>query len=394
MSRSTTWVVRIVGLVVVGAAIVWVLRPRPLMVTVGTVTRGPLDATVVAEAKTRVKDLFTVAAPVDGELERISFKQGEPVALASVVAHILPVQSRPLDPRSRAEAQAAVSSARASVERAVATEKEAAAALAHAESTLETTRRLANERVVAANDLEHAGHELEIRQQALQASRAALTVARSELVRAEAAASSSTTATGRTLTTVRAPVAGRVLRVLRESAGPIAAGTPILEIGDTAALEIAADFLTTDATSVRPGAAATIRDWGDGPPLRARVSRIDPAAFTKVSPLGLEEQRVSVMLDFVDPRPPSLGHDFHLNVAIVTWHGDDVLRVPATALFRVGEDWAVYVVRDGRVAQAKVVIGRTDGAHTVIERGLDAGAVVVVQPSDTVRDGARVTIAS
>lgn len=392
MTRPVAWTIRVTALLVVIAGVAWILRPRPIVVDAVRVERGTLEATVSAEGKTRVKDLFTVAAPVDGELERIVLKAGDVVRPSAVVAQMWPVAPRPLDVRSRAEALAAVTSARAAVERAEATQKEAAGALTHAESTFNTTKRLAADRVVAANDLEHAGHELEIRRQALQASRAALEVARAELQRAEAVAAVSTTASGRALTQVRSPIAGRVLRVLHESAGPVTAGTPLLEVGDTANIEVAADFLTTDAMGVQPGAPATIRDWGNGPPLAARVRRIDPAAFTKVSPLGLEEQRVPVVLDLVEPRPLTFGHDYHVNVAVVVWKGDDVLTVPSTALFRVGEDWAVFVMRNNRAELTRLSVGRSNGTRTVVDRGLAAGDLVVVQPSDALQDGSRVAV--
>jgi HlyD family secretion protein len=392
MKRSLTWTLRIGSLLLVAAGVAWLLRPRAMPVDVALVVRGPFEATVTADGKTRVRDLFVVAAPVDGELQRISLKNGDAVAVSAVVAEILPVAPRPLDVRSRAEADAAVTSARAAVERAAATQKEAAGAVTHAESSYETTQQLAAKQVIAPIDLDHAGHELEIRRQALQSSRAALAVARAELVRAEAAAGISTNAAGRAVTQVRSPIAGRVLRVLRESEGTVAAGTPLLEVGNTSNIEIAAEFLTTDAMAVRPGASATIQDWGEGQPIAARVRRVEPAAFTKVSPLGLEEQRVTVVLDVVDPRSVSFGHDYHVNVAVVVWRADTALAIPSTALFRIGADWGVFVVRNGSAHLTRVQTGRSDATRTVIERGLSEGDAVVVQPSDALTDGARVAV--
>lgn len=392
MTRPVTWTVRVAATVAVIGGAAWVLRPRSIVAETAPVARGTLEATVTAEGKTRVKDLFTVAAPVDGELERIALKTGDSVRPSTVVAQIWPVAPRPLDVRSRAEALAAVSSARAAIQRAEATQREAEAALTHAESTRDTAQTLAKGGAVGSKEFEHAEHEVEIRRDAVQASRAALDVARAELVRAEAAVATSTNPAGRAMTPVRSPIAGRVLRVLHESAGPVSAGTPLLEVGDTANIEIAADFLTADAMAVQPGAPATIRDWGDGPPLFARVRRIDPAAFRKVSPLGLEEQRVSVVLDLVDPRPPTFGHEYRVNVAIVVWKGDDVLTLPSTALFRVGEDWAVFVVRENRARVTRVTVGKSDATRSVVERGLAAGDRVVVQPSDSLQDGSRVTL--
>jgi HlyD family secretion protein len=272
MNRPLGWSIRIAAAVILIAGVAWVLRPHPIVVETATVTRGGLTATVTAEGKTRVRNLFVVAAPVDGELERIALKAGDTVSASSVVAHIWPAAPRPLDVRSRAEAVAAVAAARASVDRATAAEKEAAAALVHAESTSNTSARLAKEGVVAPNEAEHAGHEVEIRRQAVRVAGSALDEARASLVRAEAAAATSTGTSGRPVTEVRSPSAGRVLRVLRESAGPVAAGTPLVEVGNVNAIEIVADFLTSDAISVQPGAKAMIRDWGGRAALRARAT--------------------------------------------------------------------------------------------------------------------------
>lgn len=390
MKRPLTWFVRIAVVMAVAAGIAWILRPRATVVETATVTRGQLEATVTAEGKTRVRNLFMVAAPVDGELDRISLKAGDTVSASSVIGHIWPATPRPLDVRSRAEAVAAVSAARASVDRAEAAEKETLAALAHAESTSETSTRLAKEGVIAPNDAQHAGHELEIRRQAVRVAGSALDEARAALVRAEAAAATSTSPAGRAVTEVRAPSAGRILRVLRESAGPVSAGTPLLEVGNVNTIEIVADFLTSDAMAVQPGAKAMILDWGGSEPLSARVRQVDPGGFTKVSALGLEEQRVPIVLDLATDRSTTFGNDFHVNVAIVVWTGRDVLTVPSTALFRMGEVWAVFVVRDGRAYLRRVTVGRSDETRTVIEGGLNGGDAIVIQPSDALRDGNRV----
>ena len=390
MKRPITWSIRIAVAVALLGAIAWALRPRPILVETAPVTRGVLEATVTAEGRTRLKDLFVVIAPVDGELERIPFKAGDTVSAATVLALLRPVAPRPLDVRSRAEALAAVAAARAAIEGAEAAEKEAIGALTHAESQLATARTLSSAGAVPAKDFEHAGHEVEIRGRAVQSSRAALDVARADLARAEAAASVSTDRAGRTTTEVRSPVSGRILRVLRQSAGPVAAGTALVELGNVTTIEIVADFLTTDAVSVKPGAKAIILDWGGPETLTARVRQVESGGFTKVSALGLEEQRVPIVLDLVSERPAALGNDFHVNVAIVVWTGRDVLTIPSTALFRVGESWAVFVVRDGRAHSQEVTVGKSDDTRTVIERGLGDGDHIVIQPSDALRDGSRV----
>ena len=392
MKPSMRSIVRTATAVAVVGGIGWALRPQPTRVETATVARGTMETTMTAEGKTRVRSLFVVASPVDGDLARIELKAGDMVSPATVVAQVWPAASRPLDPRSRAEAAAAVVAARAALERAEAAEREAGAALAHAESTSQTSSRLAREGVVAADAAKHAGHELEIRREAVQVSRSAIEQARAELARAEATAGTSASAGSRPITEIRAPSAGRVLRVLRESAGPVAVGTPLLEIGNTTGVEIVADFLTADAMTVRPGATALISDWGGDRPLAARVRHVEPGGFTKVSALGLEEQRVPVILDLVGERPPAFGNDFHVNVAIVVWKGVDVLVIPSTALFRVGDKWAAFVVRDGRARLTPVVVGRADRTRSVVEKGLNAGDQVIVQPSDTLQDGGRVAV--
>jgi len=370
-------------------AVVWALRPRPITVEMVAVTRGSLTAAVAGEGRIRVKDLFVVSAPVDGQLERISLQAGDLVTAGAVLARIRPIDPRPLDARSRAEARAAVEVARAAIERAQASEQEAGVAVDHADSELARSQTLAQTGAVPRAELEHAGHESGIRHHAQEAAQAAVREARAELVRANAAVAPATTP-GDAPIAITAPSSGRILRVLRESAGPVAAGTPLAEIGDVTSLEIRADLLSIDATPVRVGAAATVTSWGGTRPLEARVRRIEPAAFTKISALGLEEQRVHVVLDFVDPLPPGLGHDYRIDLSIATWSGNNVLRVPARALLRVGDRWAVFAIRDGRARQTFVELGETDGSLTVVARGLAEGDVVIAQPTDAITDGTRV----
>lgn len=384
--RRITWLAIVAA---ASSAIVWALRPRPITVETVAVTRGSLTATVIGEGRTRVKDLFVVSAPVDGQLQRISLQPGDIVSANAVIAQTQPIDPRPLDARSRAEARAMVEVARAAVERAKAAEKEAGVAVEHADSELVRSQKLAQTGAVPRADFEHAGHESGIRHHAREAAHAAVREARAALIRAKAAFAPATTP-GDAPVSIASPVSGRVLRVLRESAGPVAAGTPLIEIGDITCLEIRADLLSSDAASVQAGAAATITSWGGPKPLAARVRRIEPAAFTKISALGLEEQRVHVVLDLVDPLPSGLGHDYRVDLSIVTWSGDNVLRVPARALFRAGDRWAVFVARDGRAHQTLVELGETDGSLTVVTRGLAEGDMVIAQPSDTVMDGTRV----
>ena len=278
--------------------------------------------------------------------------------------------------------------ARAAVARADASQAEAGVALEHASSLLATTQNLANSGTVAASDAIHGGHEAEIRRDALDEAIAGARQARADLARAQAVLLPGS-GNGQS-TAVASPASGSVLRVIHDNAGPIAAGTPLVEVGDVSHLEVVADLLSVDAALVRAGAAATITGWGGRQELRARVRRVDPAAFTRVSALGLEEQRVHVVLDFVEPVPPGLGHDYRVDVAIVVWHGEEVLRIPSTALFRAGDRWTVFAIRNDRARLVNVDLGLTDGTSTVIDHGLAEGDRVLVQPSDEIHDGVRV----
>jgi HlyD family secretion protein len=372
------------------ATLVWKLQPSPIAVSLARVEKGPLTSTLTADGRTRIRDVYSVVAPVDGDVERITLKVGDHVSEESVVARMRPVPSRPLDDRTRAEAIAAVSTAETAVTQAVAIRKESEAALVHAESELITARKLANEGLSPKNNAEHAEHQVEIQKKAVEAATAGIDTAKAELARAQVRATSTSTSSAQPPMSVRSPVRGRVLKVLNESGGPVSAGAPLIEIGNTVKLEITTDLLTEDAMKVAPGAPALIREWGGSEPLKAKLRNIEPAAFTKVSALGLEEQRVRAILDFAEAPPASLGHDFHVSVSVIVWHDANVLTVPSTALFRSGKDWTVFVVRDEHALLQVVDVGQSDGTRTAISRGLTEGDQVVSQPSDLLRDGSRV----
>lgn len=388
-AELTRWGLWALVLSSVGAAAAWALRPQPVPAAMAKVTRGTLVSSVSGEGRTRVKALYVVAAPVDGRLERVTVEPGDSVKVSDTIATIKPAASRPLDPRSRAEASAAVLAAKATVARAEATEEEARVALTHTNSQLETSQKLADRRAVAPDEVLHLGHESEMRRAALDAAVAAAAQTRAELTRAQAVLGAASDL-GQT-TSVQPPIAGKILRVLRESAGPVAAGTPLVEIGDVGRLEVEADLLSSDAAGVREGVRATVTGWGGTQALPARVRRLDPAAFTKVSALGLEEQRVHVVLNLIEPPPAGLGHDFRVDVAVVVWEGQDVLRVPSTSLFRSGARWAVFRVSDSRARRVLIDLGATDSTWTVVTNGLQQGDEVLTQPSDVIDDGTLVS---
>lgn len=375
-------------LVLAGAA--WALRPAPLELDLVLVSRGAVAEEVRGDGRTRVRQLYVVSTPVDGELERIGLRAGDPVEAGQPVARVWPAASRPLDPRARADARAAVEAARAAMAGAEAREEEARVALDHARSKLDQSRLLAAGGAIPAREGEHQEHEVVARGRALEAARAAARQARGQLARAFSAFGGGELRGRAPAATVVAPASGRALRILRESAGLVAAGTPLLEIGDVGQLEVVAELLSSDAAQVSAGAAARLTGWG-GPELAARVRTVEPVAFTKISALGLEEQRVRVLLDLVDPPPPQLGHDYRVEAAMMVNEAKDVLRVPATALFRSGERWAVYVVERGRARAVTVEVGPSDGAWTAVRAGLGQDAMVIAQPSDTVQEGTAVS---
>lgn len=388
LSKRSIWIAA-AGLVILSLS--WAaLRPRAILVETAVATRGPLSASVTAEGKARVKALYVVAAPVDGELERIGLEPGDSVGAGAIVARVWPVAPRPLDARSRAETVAAIAGARSAVTRAEASSLEAAVALSHAESQYETLRALARDGVVSVKDAEHAGHEVDARRQAAEAAAAGVKTVQADLTRLETIVTTNSGRDARPAAVIVSPSSGRVLQVLRESGGPVKVGTPLLAVGDVSAIEVAADFLTADALAMRPGDAATIAEWGDRAGIPARVRRVDPAAFTKVSALGLEEQRVHVILDLVGRPPAGLGHDFRVIVSVVTWSSSNAVAVPSTALFRSGNDWAAFVVDGSRARLTIVKPGRSDATRTVIEQGVSEGELVIVQPSDLIGDGSRV----
>jgi HlyD family secretion protein len=379
----------VLGVLAVAALLIWGLQPSPVTVTTARVERGSLSTTVTADGRTRIRNVYSIVAPVDGDVDRIDLKVGDPVAQGAVIARIGPVAPRPLDDRSRAEAVAAVSAAQSAVTQAEANEKEAAAALVHAQSELDTTRKLVREGITPKNSLEHGEHQVEIRRQAVEAARAGIQTSKAQLARAQALAGSTGNASVQPPIPIRSPIAGRVLRVIRESSGPVAVGSPLVEIGNTRAIEITTDLLTEDAMAIKPGAAALIQEWG-GDALKAQVRSIEPAAFTKISALGLEEQRVKAILDLTDKPPATLGHDFHVSVSIVLWRDDNVLTVPSTALFRSGDQWVTFVVDNGSAHLRVVEPGRADSSKTAIVSGLAEGEEIVTQPSDLLQEGTRV----
>lgn len=329
------------------AALAFGLRPKPAPVETARAVLGPLRATVSEEGKTRIKQRYVVSSPVTGQLRRAPFKPGATVAAGDVVAVIEPLASSPLDTRSRALAEARRDSA-------VATLAKTRAAHALALSELKRVQRMFDAGTVSPQDIENAqlrettaSREIVAAEGALRAAVAELAVVGPDTVPA--------------LVEVRAPAAGRVLHVFQESERPVTAGTPLLDVGDPADLEVVIELLSRDGAALPPGARVELEQWGGPEPLAARVRLVEPAAFTKISALGVEEQRVNVVADIITPvaARAALGDNFRVEARVIVWETEQTLKVPVSALFRRGEGFAAYVVRGGKAALVSVAAGRS-----------------------------------
>lgn len=379
---------------VVAAGLVIGFMPRAVPVDVAEVKRGPLAVTVEEEGKTRVMERYRVSAPVTGYLRRIGLDAGDAAKAGQVLAVIEPSRAVALDPRTRAQAQAQVSAARAALAAAEENARAAAAAAALAQQERVRAETLRQSNFVSEQALD-AARTAETRARAAEeAAQHAVRVARFDLATAQAAvASTDRLRNGAAdVVQVRAPADAHVLRLLQESEGAVAAGQPLLEIGDPESLEVEVEVLSTHAVRIAPGSKVILDRWGGEQAVEGRVRVVEPSGFTKVSALGVEEQRVRVIVDFASPREAwaRLGDGYRVEARFVLWEGEDVLQLPTSALFRNGAGWAAFVI-DGRRARLKPVeIGQRAGLATQVLSGLAAGDRVVAHPDETVRDGARV----
>ena len=366
-----------------------ILRPSPVPVETARAARGPLRVTVDEDGETRIHHRYVLAAPVAGRLERVELHAGDAVAAGQVVARLDPL---PLDARGREQAEARLRSADATRREAEARIRTERTAVDDARRTLSRLEKLARDGVIPAEELDRARAEERSHASELDAARFRAEAAAFEVASARAAlleAGRQGSRQGDMAVPLRSPVAGRVLRLCQECERVVDAGAEILEVGDPAELEVVVDVLSSDAVQIRPGALMLLTAGGDDSEvLRARVRVVEPAGFTKVSPLGVEEQRVNVIGDFVDP-PRRLGDRYRVDAQIVLWEGDGVLQVPAGALFRQGNGWAVFVSEGGRARLRPVRVGHRNAAAAEVLAGLTAGQTVVVHPGDRVAEGVR-----
>ena len=365
-------------------------RPKPMDVESARVVKGPLQVTIDEDGETRAHDRFTLAAPIAGRLSRIEFHEGDQVGPATVLATISPL---PLDAREIAEIRARIQSAEARRREADEQVARWENDCVQAERERNRARQMAEEHIVAQQDLEQAeskhistARELEAAKFRAQAAAAEVEREKAGLVSLEAQQSQA----GRVVA-IRPPARCRILRILEKSDRVLPFGTPLVVLSNPRKIEIVVDLLSTDAVKVKPGAPVIIENWGGPVPLRARVRNVEPYGFTKVSALGIEEQRANVIADFIDS-PDGLGDGYRVDARIVIWESPSVLKVPASALFRVGTTWSTFVVANGRTRLVSVEIGNRNASEAEITKGLDEGMEVVLHPANDLQDGVRIVV--
>ncbi len=387
------------GAAVIGG-FVWALWPQPSPVDLAQVTRGPLQGEIAAQGVTRVRDPYAITAPITGYAQRAPVVEGDAViADETVVAIISPPDPSLMDARTRAQAEATLTEAQAAVELAETNLRQAESSYAHALQQLERGRALADRGTIPAQMLEDLQAAHDSAEQSVAAARAQGDLSRATLLRAQAQLLGPELLfdpdrpESACCMRIKAPRSGVVLGVEDRNARLVQAGAPLLNIGDLEDLDVVIDLLSNDAVGVPEGARALIEGWGADSVLEAQLRRIEPAAFTRVSALGIEEQRVRLHFELLSPRDarPALGEGFRVRARVILWQEDDLLQVPRAALFRDGDGWAVFVLDGGRATRRPVEIGRQSADMAEVLGGIEEGAQVVLYPASTLSDGAAIT---
>lgn len=392
------WIFRL-GLLGLALAILFgfylAMREKPNLVDTAVVKRGEMRVTIREEGITQVKDVYTVSSPIAGHLDRTTLEEGATViANQTVIASIRPPDPPFLDERTFAELTAAAEAARSAVALAEVEHAQAERSLSLAQSDYNRAVQLAKTNIVSERALEQARNVLQLQEAQIASAEAVVSLRKAELASALARLRqprdfNKATSDPDCCIRLTSPVDGVILKVLARSEQAVAQGAPIIEIGDPTKLEIVVDLLSSDAPRIKPGSRAIISDWGGDTDLSATVRRIDPAAFTQVSSLGIEEQRVNVILDMETVRP-ELGHGYRVLASLVVWSADDVLQIPIGALFRSGGQWAAFAVSDGRAELRKIEIGRINDEFAQITAGLNEDDTVILYPNDVLQDGSLV----
>jgi len=379
-------------LALLATLVAWALRPQPVSVELAEVTRGVFEQTVSDDGKTRVRERYTVFAPLAGRVERIRLKAGDAVERGQVVALLMPVAPALLDARTARELQSRVGAAEAQLQRSRAEVARVMAQRDQAQADFERQVKLWKEGFLSATAREQAELALRTADRTHDAAKFAVDAAGHELDQARAARARYRSGDGGSKWEVISPVKGSVLKVVQESEGAVTLGAPLLELADARSLEAVVDVLSQESVAIRPGMPARLELGRGVAPLAASVGLVEPAAFTKISALGVEEQRVNVILDFAEPldRIQTIGDGFRVEAAIVTHRVADAVKVPVGALFRDGEGWAVFAVEGGRAVKRAVKATQRNSAEAMVEDGPRSGDRVVVYPFDALRDGSRI----
>jgi HlyD family secretion protein len=393
--RFGRWAPALVATAVIGL-LAWGFRPRPIVVDVATAARGEIQVTVNEDGKARVRERYLVSAPVAGEMLRIDLREGDRIERGkTLLAVIQPAVPAPLDARALAENEAKVRISRAAIDRADASRRRADEARGLAEHVYQRVKRLVETDSAPAEQLDAAEHALRMAEAEVRSAEFAGQVARFELELAQAAlvrAKADGDMKEEELLKIVSPIDGSVLRVLHESAGVVSSGTPLIELGDPTDLEMEIDILSQDAIRVERGSKVLVEHWGGTTTLHGLVRIVEPSAFLKISALGVEEQRVNVIADFVEPlaERPTLGDGYRVEARIVVRRAADVLKIPSGALISRGDRWAVFHVVDRRARLRTVELGDQTETETEIVAGLEAGDMVIVYPGDRIADGVAV----
>ena len=384
----------LIWLIAIGIAITLIalwLRPKPTRVDTAKAIRGPLQVTVDGEGRTRVRDRYTVASPVSGRLRRMTLRRGDLVQQDQLIAQIESLPLAPLDPRQRAEAVARVKASEDAQHQSDAMVQLAKASYEQAKREFERNQRLVADGVISRQELEHAQTAMDVASREVVAAKSQsetagheVEVARSALLVLDRGRTQSPTTVQ-----VKAPVGGSVLRVIEESERVVGAGAPLIELSNPSRLEVVIELLSTDAVKVKPGALVLIERWGGDAVLQARVRLIEPSAFTKVSALGVEEQRVNVIADLTEPSQV-LGDGYRVEGRIVIWENESVLKIPSSALFRAGDAWSVFVIAAGKAYRRQVEVGHRTAFDAEILNGIKDNEQVIVHPSNEITDGVSV----
>jgi HlyD family secretion protein len=392
--RPRSLILIALGLVIVGSLVYVAVREDPVPVDLATVERGPMQVTVDADGRTRIREIYEIASPIAGTALRSPVRVGDrTIAGETVVAVVEPVAPALLDARSRQQAEAAVQEAQAARAVAESQLRQAEEDLTYAQGQMERARTLVERGVTSVTQLEDATQRVAVRAAALDAARSNLALAEGSLARARAAliepSDIASAERDDCCIHLRAPIDGTVLDVPVVSERPVSPGTTLVTLGAPGDLEIVADLLSSDAVRLAPGAPALVDRWGGPDSLDARLLRIDPSARTKISALGIEEQRVDAVFEIVSPPEAreGLGDGFAVFLRVVEWQASDAVRVPLSALWRDGTAWAVFVVENGAAVTRAVEVGRTNAREAEVLSGLEPGQVVITHPSDAIATG-------